>query len=140
MQLHLRNDCEDIDWTAVAGILASVGMTFYEPQEHEWLFRHSQVTVFVFDGDRLIGFGRALTDGGRQAAIYDIAVEPAWQGRGVGDMIMRNILSRIEGCNVLLYANPGRESFYQRFGFRMMKTAMARFADAAEMERRGFME
>ena len=45
MQLHLRNDCEDIDWTAVAGILASVGMTFYEPQEHEWLFRHSQVTV-----------------------------------------------------------------------------------------------
>ena len=55
-------------------------------------------------------------------------------------MIMRNILSRIEGCNVLLYANPGRESFYQRFGFRMMKTAMARFADAAEMECRGFIE
>ena len=96
--------------------------------------------MFVFDGDRLIGFGRALTDGGRQAAIYDIAVEPAWQGQGVGDMIMCNILARIEGCNVLLYANPGRESFYQRFGFRVMKTAMARFADAAEMERRGFIE
>jgi ribosomal protein S18 acetylase RimI-like enzyme len=140
MQLHLRNDCEDIDWAAVADILATVGMAAYEPREHEWLFRHSQVTVFVFDGDRLIGFGRALTDGRRQAAVYDIAVEPAWQGRGIGAMIMRDILASIEGCNVLLYANPGRESFYQRFGFRVMKTGMARFTDAAEMERRGFIE
>ena len=65
---------------------------------------------------------------------------PEFQGMGVGSTIMRHILSRISHCNVILYASPGKEGFYQDHGFRKMKTGMARFTKGAAMRERGFTE
>jgi predicted N-acetyltransferase YhbS len=88
----------------------------------------------------MIGFGRAVSDGAYQAAIYDCAVLPEFQGQGVGNTIMKNIMARVAHCNVILYALPGREGFYRKFGFRKMKTGMARFIKKEAMQERGFTE
>ena len=88
----------------------------------------------------MIGFGRAISDGAYQAAIYDCAVLPEFQGKGVGMTIMKNILPRISHCNVILYATPGKEGFYQTLGFRRMKTGMALFKKSESMRDRGFTE
>ena len=37
----------------------------------------------------LIGFGRAISDGEYQGAIYDVAVLPENQGKGVGRVIKK---------------------------------------------------
>ena len=47
---------------------------------------------------------------------------------------------RISHCNVILYATPGKEGFYEKSGFRRMKTGMARFIKDASMRERGFTE
>jgi len=39
-----------------------------------------------------------------------------------------------------LYAAPGKEGFYQRFSFRLMKTAMAVFKDQKKAEKMGLIE
>ena len=96
--------------------------------------------MFVYHADRLIGFGRAISDGVYQAAIYDCAVLPEFQGKGIGTIIMKNILPRISHCNVILYASPGKEGFYQTHGFRKMKTGMAHFKKGVAMRERGFTE
>jgi hypothetical protein len=57
-----------------------------------------------------------------------------------GRMIMKNILSKLKYCNVILYASPGKEGFYQKFGFRKMKTGMAQFIKSESMQERGFTE
>jgi predicted N-acetyltransferase YhbS len=88
----------------------------------------------------LIGFGRAISDGAYQAAIYDCAVLAEYQGEGIGTKIMQNILPRVSHCNVILYSSPGKEGFYQKHGFRKMKTGMALFSKKVSMKERGFTE
>lgn len=140
MELNVKQDCAGVDWQAVSKTLKCVGMAYYDPDMHKRAFEASHTTVFVYHADQLIGFGRAISDGVYQAAIYDCAVLPAFQGKGIGTIIMHNILPRISHCNVILYASPGKEGFYQKHGFRKMKTGMAHFKKGAAMREAGFTE
>ncbi|MCG8617755.1 MAG: GNAT family N-acetyltransferase, partial [Desulfobacterales bacterium] len=116
------------------------GMAVYAPDVLKQAFEASYVTIFIYHGDELIGIGRALSDGAYQAAVYDCAVSPEFQGKGVGRLIITHILSALETCNIILYASPGKEGFYQKYGFRRMKTGMARFVKSEHMSERGFTE
>ena len=140
MKIDIQKDCAGVDWTEVSEALKCVGMAYHEPDVHRRAFEASHTTVFVYHADRLIGFGRAISDGVYQAAIYDCAVLPEFQAKGIGTTIMKNILPRISHCNVILYATPGKEGFYQKHGFRKMKTGMAHFKKGVEMSERGFTE
>jgi ribosomal protein S18 acetylase RimI-like enzyme len=138
--LDFKFDCSGVDWKVVSETLKEVGMAYKEPTLHQTAFANSFVTVFVRQGSQLIGFGRALSDGAYQAAIYDVAIVPEFQGKGVGTAIMRSILDRLPQCNVILYASIGKEGFYETLGFRKMKTGMAFFVKAEEMKKKGFTE
>ncbi len=138
MKLDIRFDCSEIDWTLVSETLKSVGMAYHEPDDHRRAFEASHTAVFVFNDGRMVGFGRAISDGVYQAAIYDVAVVPEFQGEGIGAIIVKEILTRVSGCTVLLYAAPGKEDFYKKFGLRKMKTGMALFTNPERMAERGF--
>jgi len=140
MKVDVKQDCAGVDWKKVSETLKCVGMAYYEPDVHRKAFEASHTTVFVYYADRLIGFGRAISDGVCQAAIYDCAVLPEFQGKGIGTTIMKNILPRISHCNAILYASPGKEGFYKKNGFRKMKTGMAHFKKGVAMRERGFTE
>ena len=133
MVVDVKQDCAGVDWKTVSETLKCVGMAYYEPDVHRRAFEASHTTVFVYHADRLIGFGRAISDGAYQAAIYDCAVLPEFQGKGIGTIIMKNILPRISHCNIILYASPGKEGFYQTHGFLTMKTGMAHFKKGLAM-------
>ncbi len=140
MDITIKTNTAGVDWAAVSAILQSVGMAYYAPAIHEKAFVASLCAVFVYDGGKLIGFGRALSDGAYQAAIYDCAVAQPYQGKGIGKRIVREILDKVTGCNVILYAAPGKENFYGRLGFRKMKTGMACFIHGSAMAEKGFTE
>jgi ribosomal protein S18 acetylase RimI-like enzyme len=106
----------------------------------ELAFRNSLLKVFAFDGSKLVGAGRALSDGVWRAAIYDVAVLPEYQGKGIGSDIIQHLVQHANVDVVMLYAVPGSEAFYQRFGFDKMKTAMAIFPDQEQGRKRGLIE
>lgn len=140
MEIRIQYDCKDIDWQIVSDTLKSVGMAFFEPEKHKRAFEASHTTVFVFDAEKLVGFGRAISDGVCQAAVYCLAVNKAYQGKGIGRIILEKIMARLPECNVILYANPGKEGFYEKLGFRRLKTGMALFKNRERMIERGFTE
>ena len=140
MKLSIKTECSGVNWQAVADTLRSVGMACRDPEKHRRAFEASYATIFIYSSDTLVGFGRAISDGVYQAAVYDCAVAVDFQGKGIGRMIMDNLLSRLQDCNVILYASPGKEGFYQKHGFRVMKTGMARFLHSEFMQLRGFTE
>lgn len=140
MDLKIRESCEDIDWNQVRECLKRAGMGYHRPEAHQKAFVSSYCVVFIFDRERLVGFGRAVSDGAYQAAVYDVAVIPEYQNRGIGSLIMQRILEKISNCNIILYANTGREKFYMKFGFHAMKTAMAKFLRPEIMRERGFIQ
>lgn len=140
MNLKIQYNCDNIDWNCVSEILKEVGMAYFEGEMHKKAFENSHTVIFVFDDEKLIGFGRAISDGVYQAAIYDVAVLPEYQGKKVGATIINSILKCIPKCNVILYASPGKENFYEKQNFRKMKTGMALFINKEKMQMRGFIE
>lgn len=83
MNLIYQDNCENIPWEKVPSLLRRVGMGFADADTHRISFEASYSVIFVFDDVELIGFGRAISDGVRQSAIYDVAVEPAFQGKRI---------------------------------------------------------
>ena len=138
MELEIRNGCTGVDWKTVSETLQLVGMAHYDPDVHRRAFEASGTAVFVYLDGRLIGFGRAISDGVYQAAVYDVAVIPEFQKKGIGTVIMKNILDSLSSCNIILYASPGKEDFYRTLGLRKMRTGMALFRKAEEMKEKGF--
>jgi len=135
MGLRIITDCSGVDWQTIAELLRKVGMACHEPDVHKRAFEASHTTVFVYKESQLLGFGRAISDGEYQAAIYDVAVLPQVQGKGVGKVIIQTILARLPNCNIILYAAPGMEGFYKKLGFGLMKTGMALFTTPQAMEK-----
>jgi ribosomal protein S18 acetylase RimI-like enzyme len=140
MDIKIKLSCSKVDWKLVADTLRKVEMGYHDPELHKKAFENSYVTVFLYQNNRMIGFGRAISDGAYQAAIYDVAVNPKFQKKGLGNIIIENILERLPECNIILYASPGKEGFYIKNDFRKMKTGMALFTNAQKMSEKGFTE
>jgi ribosomal protein S18 acetylase RimI-like enzyme len=138
VSIRIEQNCTNVRWEKVAEILSIVGMASFAPEFHRKAFESSHSTVFAYHAGELIGCGRAISDGICQAAIYDVAVLPEYQGKGIGRTIVEALCAPLEHCNVILYAMPGKENFYQKLGFRSMKTAMARFVRPDVMAQKGF--
>jgi len=138
MNIRLQPDTNGINWNLVVEILREAGMGNHTPDMHERAFKNSYTVVFVFDGDLLVGFGRAISDVEYQAAMYDVAVMPAYQGKGIGKMIVQAIVEKTPACNFILYASPGKEKFYEKENFKRLKTGMALFVDGKGMQAKGF--
>lgn len=140
MELRIENDTININWDNVVEILKKVGMSNYSSEIHKRAFDNSYSVVFVFDNEILIGFGRAISDGEYQSAIYDVAVLPTYQGQGIGKLIVQNLVKKTPNCNFILYASPGKEKFYEKENFKKMKTGMALFLNGERMQKNGFTE
>jgi Acetyltransferases len=140
MDLRVETEMNDIDGDRIVEILRRAGMAYHSSAVHVRAFTNSYSVVFVFDASTLVGFGRAISDGEYQAAIYDVAVLPEYQGLGIGRLIVQNIVKQAPLCNYILYASPGKERFYEKEGFRRMKTGMALFVNGQQMSEKGFTE
>ncbi len=98
------------------------------PREYEAAkvgLRNSLFSVVVKEGDKMIGMGRIVGDGGCHVQITDIAVDPSYQGMGIGKAIMKEIMTHIrdavpKSCFVNLFADV--DFLYQRYGFTDTKS------------------
>ena len=57
------------------------------------MLAHTDVAVSAWDGPRLVGFGRVLTDYVYRASIWDVIVDKEYQGQDIGTEIMQRILN-----------------------------------------------
>ncbi|HSD97740.1 MAG TPA: GNAT family N-acetyltransferase [Sulfuricaulis sp.] len=142
MEISLATDIDRISWEELARLFELAPFKKRDPEKLETAFRNSLLKVFAFHGMKLVGAGRALSDGVWCAAIYDVAVLPEYQGegKGIGSTIIRHLIQSADVEVVMLYAAPGKEEFYERFGFRKMTTAMAITPSEDEARKRGLIE
>lgn len=119
---------ETVDWHELSNLYRIAPLGDKKPADLQTSFSNSRYVCFVFDAGTLIGAGRALADGVDCSYICDVAVHPDYQGAGIGKGIVTRLVERSHGHRkIILYAAPGKESFYLKLGFKRMKTAMAIF-------------
>ena len=82
---------------------------------------NSLFAVSIYNGDKLIGMGRIVGDCECNFEVVDIAVDPQYQGQGLGRIIMESIMAYLNtnapaGSYISLIADV--PELYQKFGFK----------------------
>jgi predicted N-acetyltransferase YhbS len=139
MTISWAESTDSVDWHELSELyrIAPLGN-----KSADWLrtaYSNSMFKCLASDGDRIVAAGRAVADGVDCSYLCDIVVHPAYQGSGLGKELIRRLIGLSTGHRkIILYAVPGREPFYEQFGFRRMKTAMAIFADPQKAAAEGY--
>jgi GNAT superfamily N-acetyltransferase len=74
------------------------------------------VNIGAWDGDRLVGSVRVLSDGHLFATLPEILVDPEYQRRGVGRRLMAEALRHAPRGNLFFGAQPESVGFFERLG------------------------
>ena len=70
----------------------------------------------AWDGERLVGACRLLTDGYLFATVPELLVDPAYQRQGIGRALLRAATAAAPRGRLFLGAQPGNEPFFERVG------------------------
>jgi ribosomal protein S18 acetylase RimI-like enzyme len=138
--LEWKHSTDGIDWEELSALYRAAPLGEKNPRHLQKVFSNSMFQCFVYEKTKLVAAGRALADGGDCSYICDIAVLPSHQGTGLGKQVVSDLVDRSRGHKkIILYAVPGKESFYRKFGFMRLKTAMAIFEDPQQQVERGYL-
>ncbi|TWP48895.1 GNAT family N-acetyltransferase [Lentzea tibetensis] len=89
------------------------------PQAHVELLKHAQHAVLAFDGDRVVGFVTALSDGVFSAYLPLLEVLPKYKWQGIGGALVRRVVGEIGGVySIDVVCDDDVVPFYERFGFQ----------------------
>ncbi len=140
MTLEWKHTADAVDWQELSNLYRLAPLGDKPPALLQTVFGNSLFKCFVYEGGALVAAGRALADGADCAYICDIAVMPSHQGTGLGKQVVQHLVEASRGHKkIILYAVPGREPFYRKFGFLRMKTAMAIFQNQQQQLERGYL-
>lgn len=84
------------------------------------MLKGSTVVVSLWRGKRLVGFGRATSDGIHRAVLWDVVVAGDLQGRGLGRRVVEALLSAktIRQAERVYLMTTNSAGFYQQLGFQ----------------------
>ena len=123
-------DHSKVNWDELSELYMIAPLGEKSPEDLVTVFSNSRFKCFVYADNSLIGVGRALADGVDCSYLCDVAVHPDYQGIRLGKEIIQKLIAQSKGHRkIILYANPGKESFYSKLGFHKMNTAMAIFSN-----------
>jgi ribosomal protein S18 acetylase RimI-like enzyme len=123
-------DTHDVDLDQLTVLFNSVGWERRTADRVRLaqLVRGSLYVVSAWDGDRLAGFARAISDGASNAYISTVAVLLEYQKRGIGRELIRRLLDGRDHLQFVLHANERAYPFYLHLdlGFEPFDNVLAR--------------
>lgn len=102
----------------------SVGWKNFSKQQAQDALQHTYYSVMAMQEKEAVGMARLIGDG-MYFMIADVIVNPEYQGMGIGSEMIKRLIEYVEKntpaggrVSVQLIAEPGKEAFYERFGFK----------------------
>ena len=130
MAVRFQPDIVGVDWQELISLFKLAGLGGRDGDKVRRAFENSAAVCFAFDGPRLVGAARALSDREYHATIYDVAVYPDYQRRGIGTRLVNELIAMVPVWRVLLVADGDAKEFYRRLGFESFGNVMGRFDQA----------
>ncbi|GAB4840198.1 hypothetical protein Ancab_020963 [Ancistrocladus abbreviatus] len=118
--LHRTIDTLNLDH--LNSVFVAVGFPRRDPQKIRVALEntHSLLWIEYVKTQRPVAFARATGDGVFNAIIWDVVVDPTFQGIGLGKAVMERIIDELlrKGItNIALYSEPRVLGFYRPLGF-----------------------
>ena len=81
---------------------------------------NSDVIISIWVENKIVGFGRALTDGVYRGVLWDIVIDQDHQGNGYGKLILRNLLDskKIRNTQKIYLMTTNKKLFYCQEDFK----------------------
>tara|TARA_Y100000589_G_scaffold313772_2_gene335409 strand:- start:663 stop:1139 length:477 start_codon:yes stop_codon:yes gene_type:complete len=79
----------------------------------------SDVIVSLWSNDKILGFGRALSDGIYRSVLWDIVIDQNHQGKGFGKLIVNSLLEskKLKKSEKVYLMTSNQKDFYCQIGF-----------------------
>jgi ribosomal protein S18 acetylase RimI-like enzyme len=95
------------------------------PERHLAMLRGSDAVELALDGDPVVGFVTAISDGVMSAYIPLLEVLPQYQHQGIGSELVRRLLGRLADLYMIdLCCDASLERFYSALGFQTWDRGM----------------
>jgi GNAT superfamily N-acetyltransferase len=87
-------------------------------QTFEAMLKHANLTITAWDGKKLVGISRSLTDFAYTAYLADLAVDEKYQRTGIGKQLIEETKAHLgPECMIVLLAAPKANEYYEHIGF-----------------------
>jgi N-acetylglutamate synthase-like GNAT family acetyltransferase len=124
--VRLRDRQCDVDFEQLLRLYAQAAFWARDRRREdlELAIAHSNPVITAWDGDLMMGFARATSDGVYRATIWDVVVHPDYQGAGIGRKLVETILSHPHVARVerVYLMTTNQQRFYERIGFEQNAT------------------
>lgn len=125
MGARITDSTDGMDWDQVKSDLAADdfdnGRTARALRRS---FESSQHVAVAWDGDRVIGMARLLSDGVCNAYLLDVWTKSSHRRQGVASSMVRLLADRVPGQHIGLQTDDAAE-FYASLGFRPQPSFMS---------------
>jgi predicted N-acetyltransferase YhbS len=105
----------------VIALYRSSGLGVYRPiddaERMRRMLEHANLVVTAWDGARLVGMSRSLTDFAFCTYLADLAVDAPYQRQGIGRELMRRTQAEAPQAKIFLFAAPEAVPYYPHVGF-----------------------
>ena len=81
------------------------------------MLERANLVVTAWDGDRMVGIARSLSDFCYATYLSDLAVRLQYQRKGIGKELIRRTQVAGGKATILLFAAPAAVDYYPRVGF-----------------------
>jgi predicted N-acetyltransferase YhbS len=81
------------------------------------MLEHANLVVTAWDGARMVGISRSLTDFVYATYLSDLAVRKSYQRTGIGRELVRLTQEAAPRAMLILLAAPAAEKYYPHIGF-----------------------
>lgn len=118
----LRRGAEGLNLDELNAVFVAVGFPRRDPERIRTALEHTEAVVWVEHRKtrRPVAFARATGDGVFNAIIWDVVVDPSFQGIGLGKAVIERMLKELLSkgiSNIALYSEPRVLGFYRPLGF-----------------------
>ena len=88
------------------------------------MLRHGNLLCTAWDGEKLVGVARSVTDFEYCCYLSDLAVDEKYQKQGIGKQLIRLTRSKLgHKAKIILLSAPKAEAYYPKVGFEAHKSA-----------------
>jgi len=118
MRVTVDRNLERVDWAqAKADLVADAFDNGRSPAALRRSFEAAAHAALAWDGPRVVGMARLLSDGVCNAYLVDVWTASSHRRRGIASAMVRHLLERVPGQHVGLQTSDAG-AFYRQLGFR----------------------
>ncbi|CAM3401896.1 GNAT family N-acetyltransferase [Aquirufa ecclesiirivi] len=79
---------------------------------------NANVYVGAYDGEKLVGLARGMTDFVFTTYLADLAVDEAYQHHGIGKQLLKKVKNMHPRAKLILLAAPAAQEYYPKIGMQ----------------------